>query len=209
MGTSLVGMEGLADSQYVHRLSWICGNTSQPSQSFSFECQPGKRIVELTSSGESFIEQIEAKCDDGNYSGIASNIRQNRTECVRGFTGAKMTYGQNIGLISPLSRCGTKYSQTLGVTDIAGNKTQFSCPTGQVISGIKGSNRTGLLEGLLFICQAVIDPPRYSNRDLAAIGYGFLTGFTILAIPTAVIWFKIHRRHKEAFRNHDRILPLR
>jgi len=184
-GTSIVGIQGLADKSNVYRLSFICGDASPPSNTFSFECPTGKRIVQLSSnSGDVFIQQIQAKCDDDTVSGSISNLGGNNTDyCPRGFTGAKMTYGENVGQIS--LACNRRYGKSLG-TATTGNKTQFSCPNGQAIAGYKGSNRTGL-EGLFFICQPVVEPPLISRSDRAAIGYGLITGDSRYSIVCCMV----------------------
>jgi hypothetical protein len=163
--------------------------------------------VQLSSnSGDVFIQQIQAKCDDDTVSGSISNLGGNNTDyCPRGFTGAEMTYGENVGQIALV--CSGRYGKKLGTTT-SGNKTQFSCPNGQVIAGIKGTNRTGL-EGLFFVCQPVVNQPILSSSDLAAIGYGLITGFVTLGVLSFVVWFISRRRHKERFQRHDKILPLR
>jgi hypothetical protein len=209
IGTSLVGIRGLADKSYVYRLSLICGDTPPPSNAFSFKCQSGKRIVRLSSTGNPFIQQIQPECDGGNVSASLSGPGVSNTGyCSRGFTSAKMIYGENIGQISLFCN-NTGYGKSLGTATL-GNKTEFSCPNGQAITGIKGTKRTAL-EGLFFECQQVpiINQTRVSSSDLAAIGYGWITGFVILGILSFVLWFILHRRHKERFRKHDDILPLR
>jgi len=116
----------------------------QGVNSYNINCN-NSYIDEISSNSlGSFIRAIGGKCKSGKtygpYGGPEESnkfTRHHINKCEGGFNGMKIINDMGIYGIAPI--CNGNHQDAIGNMNIPiGNKTQFMCPSGQVINNISG-----------------------------------------------------------------------
>jgi hypothetical protein len=137
------------------------GTTSQSfggggGSDYAMDCPSGKIVKNISGRGGWWVDQLNGKCDDGTTltpAGGQGGGPVNTTDCPTGYTGIDVVYGQYVGKVTP--KCaGTPISTPIGggLGSGSGQSGSFDCPSGQVVTGIRGK-AGGFVDSVKVTCK--------------------------------------------------------
>jgi hypothetical protein len=201
--------------------SELYGNHSLNATEVNHTCPVGSKISQINGTTAAWIFSIKAMCDDRWHTvldpfGVPKKGSLTILPmCMGGYNGWKIHFGPYIGQITltcPSSTDTVKNVLGFVEEDGAVTSSEWHLSENQRIVGFRTYHNSSGIQSMKVLYadmttdRSIVDP---KGGGMLSFLWGILAFSVPATIAVGIIMYRDRRRHKQEFRDFDRILPLK